>query len=222
MKRRTLFRKGIVTAVLLLALTGQCFADTVPFTDISSMEGKDKIVSLQQQGIIKGSGGGLFAPYSPLTAAQGIQLFVNAFDLNLDNIRFIKEPKASDYFKNAKDNAWYSDALIIITFSGLELPSDLNPESQWTREEFTYYLVSLMEKQGNLPMINLIPADISDNSQLDVTYSGAVQRALHYGLVSLDQKGNFRPKDSITRGEAAVQIFNALEYLRSHPAPVQQ
>jgi hypothetical protein len=207
---------------MTLALAGQCFAGTVPFTDISGIAGKDKIVSLQEQGVIKGNGSGLFAPYAPVTAAQGIQLLVNAFDLNIDNIRFIKAPKASDYFKNAKDNAWYSNAFIIISFSGLDLPSDLDPNAKWTREEFTNYLVTLMEKQGNLPLINLIPTDISDSAKMNILYSGAIQRALVYKLVQLDADGGFRPTEAITRADAAVQIYNALEYLKTHPAPQVQ
>ncbi len=223
MKRRSILIKAAVTAVLTLTLAGQCFAGTDPFTDISGLAEKDKILSLQEQGIINGTGSGLFAPEASMTAAQGIQLLVNTFDLNIDTIRFIKEPKASDYFRKAGDNAWYSDAFIIISFSGLEFPSDLDPNAKWTREEFTNYLVKLMEKQGNLPMIDLIPADITDGSQFDVIYSGSIQRALLYKLVQRNADGNFRPKDDITRGDAAVQIYNALEYLKAHPAPgVQQ
>lgn len=222
MKKRSIFKKTIIASVLTLALAGQCFAGAVPFTDISGIAGKDKIVSLQEQGIIKGNGSGLFAPDAPVTAAQGIQLLVNAFDLNIDNIRFIKAPKASDYFKHAKDNAWYSEAFIIISFSGLDLPSDLDPSAKWTREEFTNYLVTLMEQQGNLPLINLIPTEISDSAKMNILYSGAIQRALVYKLVQLDADGGFRPAEAVTRADAAVQIYNALEYLKAHPAPQVQ
>lgn len=222
MKKQSVLMKATIIALLMLTFVGQCFAGVNPFTDINETVGKDKILSLQEQGIIKGYGNGIFAPNAPLTAAQGIQLLVNAFDLNIDNIRFIKEPKASDYFKNADDDAWYADAFIIITFSGLELPSDLDPNAKWTREEFTHYLVSVMEKQGNLPMIKLIPVDIADNDQLEGLYSGAIQRALVYKLVQLDANGSFRPKESITRGDAAVQVYNALEYMKAHRPPTVQ
>lgn len=217
MKRRLM--KAVILAVLVLSLAGQCFGATNPFTDISDAAGKDKIISLEAQGVVKGIGNGLFAPDASLTAAQGIQLLVKAFNLNIDHIRFIKEPKASDYFVKAKDDAWYAESFIIITFSGLELPSDLDPGDKWTREEFTHYLVRLMEQQGNLPMINLVPVDIADHDQLNVLYSGSIQRALHYNLVQLAADGSFYPAKHITREEAAVQIYNALEYLKAHPAP---
>jgi hypothetical protein len=218
MKKRSMVKRIIIALILTLALAGQCFAGTVPFTDIGGTAGKDKILSLQEQGIINGNGSGLFAPDASLTAAQGIQLLVNAFDLNIDNIRFIKAPKASDYFKNARDNAWYADAFIIISFSGLNLPSDLDPNAKWTREEFTHYLVKLMEDRGNLPMIDLKPMDISDNDQIDVLYSGTIQRALLYKLVQLDADGGIRPKEAVTRADAAAAVYQALEYLKAHTA----
>ena len=214
MKRRPVLTKVIAAAAVLLIFAGQCFASAAPFTDIGNSPGRNEIVSLQERGIIKGTGGGLFAPGDSMTAAQGIRLLVGAFGLNIDNIRFIKEPKASDYFKNARDDAWYSNALIIISFSGLDLPSDMDPNAKWTREEFTHYLVQLMEKQGNLPMIDLKPVDIKDESQMNVIYSGTIQRALLYKLVQQDADGGFRPKETITREDAAVQVYNALEYLK--------
>jgi len=219
MRKRSILRKAALAAVLVLTLAGQSFAAVGSFSDIAGMPVQDKILSLKEQGIVKGTGNGLFAPNAPMTAAQGIQLLVNAFDLNIDNIRFIKAPKASDYFKKADDSAWYSDALIVISFSGLELSSDLDPNGKWTREEFTHYLVTLMEKQGNLPKVKLLPVDIADESKMNVVYSGSIRRALLYQVAQLDADRNFRPKAPITRSEAAVQVYNALEYLKTQPAP---
>lgn len=219
MKKRSILRKAAFAAVLVLTLAGQSFAGVGSFSDIAGMPVQDKILSLKEQGIVKGTGNGLFAPNASMTAAQGIQLLVNAFDLNIDNIRFIKAPEASDYFKKADDSAWYSDALIVISFSGLELSSDLDPNGKWTREEFAHYLVTLMEKQGNLPKVKLLPVDIADESKMNVVYSGSIRRALLYQVAQLDADRNFRPKAPITRSEAAVQVYNALEYLKTHAAP---
>lgn len=219
MKKRTAIVKAIVMALVVFTFTGQCFAGSDPFRDIDGISGKEKIVSLAEHGLVNGTGNGLFEPQAPMTAAQGIQLLVNAFGLNIDNVRFIKEPKASDYFKKAADDAWYSEALIIAAVNGLEFPPDLDPRRILTREEFVYYLVATMEKQGGLPMINLMPVNISDETEGNVLYSGAIQRALHYNLTELDSNGAFRPKEPITRCDAAVQVYNALQYLRDHPAP---
>jgi hypothetical protein len=205
----------IITAVLAILLQSQVFA-AAGFTDIDDSPAKDMIISLQERGIVKGIGNNLFAPKDKVTAAQTIQLFVNAFDLNLDNVRFIKEPKATDYFINADNEAWYAEAFIIASVKGLNFPSDLDPNKKMSREEFTYYLVMSMETQYNLPMIKLIPADIADEKDITTEYSGAIQRSLVYGITSLDADGKFNPKEEITREEAASQVFKALEYIKAH------
>jgi hypothetical protein len=205
-------------AVLTLSLAVNCFADVIPFTDIASISAKDKVIALQDKGYVKGIGNGLFAPDKSITAVESIQLFVNTFKLNIDNIRFIKEPKATDYFIKADNDAWYAGTLIIASLNDLELPNNLDPNEKWTRERFTYQLIKATENHTNLPVIKISPVAISDQDQLTIDYSGAIQRALVYGITQLDGEGKFNPKAEISRAEAAEQIYNALEYIKAHPA----
>ncbi|QGQ99720.1 S-layer homology domain-containing protein [Paenibacillus psychroresistens] len=218
---KTKFKMITLTAVTALTLSfgAQSFAASQPFSDLNNVTAKDKIISLQEQGLVHGITNDLFAPNVTITAAQGVQLIVNALDLNLDLVRFLKEPKATDYFKNANDKAWYANALITASVNGLVLPADLDPNKKWTREEFTHQLISTIESHSNLPMIKLVPVEIADNADLTVDYDGSIQRALAYNVVELDDKGNFHPKAEISRAEAAVQIFNAIEYIKAHPGP---
>ena len=204
-----------IAALLALTITGQCFASSTPFTDLDTISAKDKILTLQKEGYVNGISEGLFAPSKNVTAAESIQLIVNALNLNLDTIRFIKEPKATNYFSKAIDDAWYSNALIVASVNGLDLPADMDPNMEWTREEFTYHLIQAMEKHENLPMIKIVPADIADASQINSSYSGAIERALVYKIVNLDSKGNFNPTEKISRAEAAEQVYNALEYIKT-------
>lgn len=209
-----------LTAVLLFALTVQCFAATTPFTDLDKINAKEHILALQEKGYVSGVAEGLFAPGKSVTAAQGLRFIVKALDLNLGAIRFIKEPKATDYFTKADDNAWYANTLIIAAVSGLGLPKDMDPNKYWTREEFTYQLVHAMELHENLPMIKLVPVVITDESQMQSSYSGAIQRAISYDIVELDAKGNFSPKTRITRAEAAEEIYKAIAYISSGPVQI--
>jgi hypothetical protein len=206
-------------AVLTLSLMVNCFADVMPFTDITNIGAKDKIIALQDKGYVKGIGNGLFAPDKMITAAESIQLIVNTFKLNIDNIRFIKAPYATDYYVKADNDAWYASTLIIAAMNNIGLPKDLDPNQKWTREEFTYQLIKATEQYGNLPLIKLNPVIITDQDKLTVDYSGAIQRALVYGITKLDAEGKFNPKAEVSRAEAAEQIYNALEYIKAHPAP---
>lgn len=216
MKTKNKMAALATTAVLILTLAGQSFAATSPFTDLTNIKEKDDILSLQEQGIVKGTGNSLFSPSKVVTAAQGIQFIVNALGLNIDNIRFIKEPKATDYFKKADNDAWYANAFIIASINGLDLPNDLDPSQVWTREEFTYQLDQAIESHVILPKIKLVPVVIKDQDQITTHYDGSIQRALYYGMVKLDAEGKFNPKSQITRAEAAEEIYNALKYLRPY------
>jgi hypothetical protein len=218
---KTKFKMITLSAVTVLTITfaGQSFAAINPFSDLTNVTAKDKILSLQEQGLVHGISNDLFAPNVTITAAQGVQLIVNALNLNLDLVRFVKEPKATDYYKNANNDAWYANALIIASANGIELPADLDPNKKWTREEFTHQLISTIETHSNLPQIKLAPVEINDNADLTIGYDGSIQRALAYNVVKLDAKGNFHPKAEISRADAAEQIYNALEYIKAHPAP---
>ncbi len=204
-----------LAALLAFSISGQCFASSSPFTDLDTVSSKDKILILQKEGYVNGVSDGMFAPNKSITAAESIQLFVNALNLNLDTIRFIKEPKATDYFTKANDDAWYANAFIVASVNGLELPTDLDPNQEWTREEFTYHLIQAIENHENLPMIKIIPADITDASQINSSYSGAIQRALVYKIVNLDSNKNFYPTAKLSRAEAAEQVYNALDYIKT-------
>jgi hypothetical protein len=106
MKMRKKIAALSTAALLTLSITGNVFAAGTPFKDLDNVTAKDMIVSLQDRGIVSGMSDGIFSPESKVTAAQSIQLFVSAFGLNLDSIRFFRAPKATDYFKKARDDAW--------------------------------------------------------------------------------------------------------------------
>lgn len=208
------------SAVISLAIAGPSFAaSSQGFTDIQNVAAKEAILALQQSGIISGVAPSLFAPYDSLTEAQAIQMIVDALGLNLDGVRFVKEPKASDYFANANDNAWYANALITAAVCNIGLPKDLDPGQKVSREVFTHQLIRAIESSGRLPMINIVPVGIKDGDQINAEYSGSIQRALHYGIVKLNADGQFNPTQDMTREQAAEEIYNAVQYLKSHEAP---
>ncbi len=197
-----------LTTLLLLSMTVQCFAATNPFTDINDSPSKDKIVALYDAGVIKGLGNGSFNPDGTVTAAQGVQLIVNAFDISLAKFTFIKAPQATDWFKKADDNAWYADALIRAGANDIGLPTDLDPNAKWTKEGFTYYLIMAMEAHYQMPMINMMYIETADEADMTIEYQGAIQRSMKYNITALDQDKKFFPKKQLTRAEAAEMIYN--------------
>lgn len=208
-----LFTKKRILATLLavMTLTGTSFAGT-SFKDVLNIKEAPEILALQERGIIKGTSDSMYAPNRMLKSVEGIHMINAAFDLNLDLVRFIKEPLATDYFTNVDDKAWYAYGLIIATVNGVELPADLDPKAYWTKEEFLYRLVSTLEAKFELPMIKLDPVEIKDAESITTEYSGLLQRALHYGIITLDPDGNLNANKNLTRAEAASILLKTIEY----------
>lgn|GEM_PF-1195898 len=219
MKSRKHFLSLSAAAVLSLALAGQSLAATAAFTDLDQVAAKDKIISLQSQGLVSGVTSDLFQPHATLTASQGIQLIVKALGLNLDAIRFVKAPQASDYFAKAKNDAWYAQSFIIAANNGLNLPADLDPDQKWTKATFTKELLLALDGHNIMHMMKLPPIDIKDKADISIDDLGAIQASIYKGITTLDADGNFHPQAEITRAQAAEMIFNALKYV--HPTPHQ-
>ncbi|AJS58713.1 S-layer homology domain-containing protein [Paenibacillus sp. IHBB 10380] len=217
MKTLHKFTTLAIATVLTLSLTGHSLAATAHFTDLDHIQGKDQIEALYNKGFIKGIRDHEFQPNATITSAQGVQMIVNSFQLSLAAIDFNVAPQASDLFTKVHDDAWYTDAFIIAILNGVNLSADIDPAHKLTREEFTSYVIHALEKDSNLPLIRINPVDITDGTDLNTHYSGTIQIAVALGITTLDDKGYFHPKEEISRADAAVMTYNALEYLKAHP-----
>ncbi|GGF84328.1 hypothetical protein GCM10010912_31920 [Paenibacillus albidus] len=202
-------------SILSFTLGGQMFAAGDTFKDLDKVSGKEKINALKEQGLIKGVSDTQFLPASKVTVAQGIQFISGGLQLSLAAIDFTKAPQASSLFTNVKDKAWYAEAFINAHYNDIKIDKNIDPSKPMTKELYTNLLVQGVEKLGNLPLINLVPAKITDEAKMNPSYQGIIQRSLKYKINTLDAKGNFNPKQEITRAEAAVMLFNALEFLKS-------
>ncbi|WP_058301796.1 S-layer homology domain-containing protein [Gorillibacterium timonense] len=205
-------RKWISAAVVLPVLLWGSVA--MAFSDTAGDPAEAKINALQKEGILNGMNGDRFAPKEVLTYEQGIRLLVKGFDLNIDNIRFFKEPKASDYYSKVPDNAWYAQDFIIAQFN-LGLPAAVDPKSTVTREQFAVLLANAINQKGTFPTILLYNV-VADESFIDPNASGSIQFLLNTKITKLDAKQQFRPKSSITRSEAADMLYEARAFVASH------
>ncbi|OAB41732.1 S-layer homology domain-containing protein [Paenibacillus glacialis] len=210
-----------IASILSLSLGGLMYAADNTFTDLGSIPGTDKIIALHEQGFIKGVTETEFRPEAILTNAQAIQFITKGLQLNLRTMKFIKAPLASDNFTHVKNDAWFAEAFINAFYNNIDIPMDIEPSKSMTKEQFTYHLVKGVEKVGNLPMINLVPVTITDEEEITAMYQGAIQRSLKWNINTLTTGAKFNPKSEITRSEAAVMIFNALEYLKSQTVKIQ-
>jgi hypothetical protein len=195
----------------LLLISQSAFA----FQDIKGDPAEAKIQALQQAGIISGVNEDSFAPNGKVTYAQGIHLLVKGLDLNLDRIRFIKEPKASDSYSNVKDDAWYASSMITAFYNGIPVERDIKPDLPMTRETFAYYLYSGLVGKAEF-ITNKMYLIIHDEKDINAAYMNAIQDLIKLKIAGLQDGGNFKPKAEITRSEAAEMVFNAREVIKQY------
>ncbi|RKP55310.1 S-layer homology domain-containing protein [Cohnella endophytica] len=158
------------------------------------------------------NGKGNNAKNSGLDAATAVTMIVKGLDLNIDNLRFIKEPKASDYYTKVKDTSAYAKYFIIAQYNGLELPKDINPSAKVTREQFAKWLFgALSHKQDNVWI--QIYVNIADAGQVTKGYMDSIQKLLIAKIATLDGKQKFYPKIHITRTQATSMIDKTVKYI---------
>ncbi|WP_036718771.1 S-layer homology domain-containing protein [Paenibacillus harenae] len=216
MKKRSIMIMAVV-AMMLFTLGQTVWA----FNDIKNDANEQKIAELKERGILKGDKHDKYNPKGKLSYAEGVSLLVKGFDLNIDHIRFIKEPKATDYFPRLKDNAWYSQAFIIAHLNGIEIPKDVKANDAMTREQFAHHLFKAVQKKGDYAFIEMYML-IEDEADVDKAYMDSIQKLLVSKIAELDNDNKFYPKKAITRGEAAGWLYDAIKFVKeTTPIPPQ-
>jgi hypothetical protein len=208
-------KKVAALTMASLLISSMSFTTAFAFTDLDEGQ-KEAVTALKDRGIVSGIDNEHFAPKGKISYAQSIQMIVKGLDLNMDFMRFAKQPEASDIYSNIPNSAWYANAFIIAHYNGLEIPKDINPNATITREQFGDLLVRTLEKKGNFPLVKMIFIQISDEDQIIPEYQGSLQRMLLYKIAELDSNGKLNPKRELTRGEAASWVYNGVRVLADH------
>jgi hypothetical protein len=176
-----------------------------------------KINALHDKGIVSGVDDSTFAPDVSITYAQAVALLVKGFDLNIDNLRFIREPKASDNFANVDDNAWYAHDFIVAYHKGLPIPADVDPNATIARQDYADLLAHALATTGDYPTVKMFIV-IADSEDIAKDKMGSIQELLLMHIAKLDEQNRFRPTEDTTRAEAAELLYNALEFVDRHTA----
>ncbi|EDM36772.1 hypothetical protein PBAL39_17899 [Pedobacter sp. BAL39] len=153
---------------------------------------------------------------SKLSYGRGLDMIVMGLGLNIDNIRFVKEPKATDYFIQANNKAAYAQSLIIAANNGIQLKRSINPEWAMTREQFALALHQAIQGTGQY-MTNMMWIIVSDESSFSEGSLAAVQNLIKFNVITL-QNGKFRPKSYITTAEANAMVKKAATFIQRSKA----
>jgi hypothetical protein len=156
-----------------------------------------------------------------INVETAVSLLVKGLNLNMDNLRFIKQPQASDYYTNVKDNAWYAENFIIAHYNGIELPKNIDPNAKVTKEQFAAWLYGALSHKGEYAWIEIY-IEIADAGQVTQSHMDSIQKLLIAKIATLDSKQKFYPKKGITRGEALAMIKKTQTFIKNAQQPIEQ
>jgi hypothetical protein len=212
--------KKVITLVSSALLVGALSANTVfAFSDVDKDQ-KAAIDDLQSHGIVSGIDTKHFAPQQSISMAQVVQMIVKGFGWNPHTID--KVPFASDYFTSISNQAWYAKAFIAAKQNGLPLTSDVDPSTVVTREQFADLLNVALHEKIPLFSTKLSVIRLSDQDEINPDFVNQVQQLVVFGIVKLGDDQAFHPKQPMTRGEAAVWLYNALNAVTQQETQVVQ
>jgi hypothetical protein len=205
---------AILTASILVCalFAGSVFA----FSDLDPAE-KEPIMQLKERGIVSGMDNDHFVPRGKISFAESISLIVKGLNLNIDHMRFVKKPEASDYFTNVPNDAWYAEAFIIAKMNRLNIPKDADPTATMTREQYADLLIHALDTKGSFPVIKMLII-FADADQVDAAYKDSMQRIYLHKLAVLGDDQMAYPKREMTRGEAAIWLNKTLLFVESQSA----
>ncbi|MFF2091260.1 S-layer homology domain-containing protein [Paenibacillus sp. NPDC058174] len=148
-----------------------------------------------------------------VTAAEAVTMIVKSLKLNIDTVNFIKKPEASDFYSKVKNNAPYAQDFIIANFNGLNLPKEIDPSANVTKEQFAKWLYGALSHTGQYVWIQ-VNQNIADADQVTNGYLDSIQKLLIGKIITLDGKQKFYPKNKITRTEASNMVSKAVKFIK--------
>ncbi|MGI5920187.1 MAG: DUF3298 and DUF4163 domain-containing protein [Syntrophomonadaceae bacterium] len=215
----------LLIAVMLLLPAGMASAQNAVFIDTEGQWAQKDIEAAYTQGLMQGtgineSGSRVFSPEENVDRFQLAAILQRAFDLDYGNMRFVKQPAASDYYYDLDEQAWYSEAVALGAINHIFAWQDeFKGEEAVSRIEVARSIYRAFQAKGiNVPMIMLMPM-YNDTAKLSQEDVNAMVFVSNTGIM----KGNdnlFWPYDPIKRAELARVFNQCAELIKMNPVEV--
>lgn len=151
-------------------------------------------------GFMRGDISGNLRPDNPISRAEFVTVINRALGY---------EKLGGDPFQDVPDSAWYAEDVDIAYTEGYisgTSKTTFSPDSSITREEAAIILTRNLMLQPDTGE----NTSFTDSRELSEWSRGYIATAARYGLVNGYPDGSFRPKNPITRGEAAILVVKAV------------
>ena len=176
------------------------------FTDIEAHWANAVIKDLAKAGYVDGMGDGTFAPDSSVTRAQFIKMATELFDEEISGYEL--------GYKDVESDQWFApyiqkaDCLALIV-DGMKIDNMILPDQAITREEAATIAAKAAEaKKADEEDIEI---NFSDDAEISGWAYEDVKSAAAYGIIRGYDTGDYKPKATITRAEAAQILLRLIE-----------
>lgn len=172
------------------------------FSDVPVSHWANKAVNiLNEKNVISGYPDGNFLPSNLITRAEFTKLTVIfANGLEKGELKNFSDVNESDWFYT-----YVSDASAYGVVSGVD-DGIFEPYTNIKREDAALIVYRLLDALGKAPIGSKV---FSDRSEISGYARSAISALGSSGIVSGTGNGSFKPKDFITRAEAAQLLYNA-------------
>lgn len=213
MKKRLL---SMILAALMLSsicITSAGAEDTLPFKDVGAKKWFYEAVKyVFENELMNGTTADKFEPNTKMTRAMFVTI--------LGRLHGAK-PYESGAFSDVKKNSWYSGYVCWASdneiFTGFP-DNTFRPNESLTREQMATAMTRYVQYLGISPVKDpTAPVTFADNKKIANWAKEFVNYMKTYGLVKGDNAGNFNPKGTLTRAEAATivqRLHEMINYLR--------
>ena len=178
----------------------------IEFKDTEGRWMNDDVKYLASRGVIKGIGGGMFAPDANIIRADAVTMIIRMLGLNAGS---------NDNFADVDPTKYYADAVATAKALGIVNGVGGNmfkPDAEIIREDIFVMLYRAMAKYQKIPETpeykNII---FNDQDQIADYAKEAVETFTKMGIIQ-GNGGYLKPKDKATRGEVAKMLRNIMEY----------
>ncbi len=178
------------------------------FEDIISHWGKEYINTLAQSDIISGRSDDTFAPDEEITRAEFSKMLALAFSVNA-----VSDDLA--VFSDISKDDWYYKHVTALYLAGIiNGTSDVtfSPDELLTREQAVTMAIRLYEKATS-STASVGQISFTDESAISEWALIPTKKANRLNIIKGFPDGTFAPKESLTRAQAAVIIYNLANLL---------
>ena len=205
---------SLFITVNMPVLSGSAAKGDTKFSDVTTNYSwaYEAINELVDKGAISGIDAKNFAPDSPVTKEQFAKMLVGALDIDLPS----EDAEVTTYNDVAAERWSYSyiSATAAFFYDDSYGSGSFNPTENYTREKCAYAISMALGyggKSANLLDTQVLENNFKDYDEITPALKNPVAMAIERGIVKGSDK-MIRPKGEVTRAEAAVLLYRAMQY----------